>query len=53
VQIQGVRNVPELPFDTFTLAGATAAAIAAAMRFKAAFKISSHAQSPVNIALNV
>jgi hypothetical protein len=40
VQIQGVRNVPELPFDTFTLAGATAAAIAAAMRFKAAFKIS-------------
>lgn len=40
VQIQGVRNVPELPFDTFTLAGATAASIAAAMRFKAAFKIS-------------
>jgi hypothetical protein len=40
VQIQGVRNVPELPFETFTLAGAIAAAIATAMRFKAAFKIS-------------
>ena len=39
VQIQGVRNVPELQFPTFALLAGTAAIIALA-RFKAAFKIS-------------
>lgn len=39
VEIQGVRNVPELPFTILVLAAVTAVAIAAT-RFKAAFKIS-------------
>jgi hypothetical protein len=39
VQIQGIRNVPEFPFAALALAATTAAIIAAA-RWKAAFKIS-------------
>jgi hypothetical protein len=39
VEIQGVRNVPELPFAIFALAAVTSGAIIAT-RFKAAFKIS-------------
>lgn len=39
VEIQGVRNVPELPFAAVVLAAVTAGAVAAT-RFKAAFKIS-------------
>lgn len=39
VQIQGVRNVPELPFAVFALATVTAGVVALA-RLKAAFKIS-------------
>jgi hypothetical protein len=38
VEIQGVRNVPELPSAAIALAAVTAAAIAA-VRFKAAFKV--------------
>jgi hypothetical protein len=38
VQIQGVKNVPELPSAAIALAAVTAAAIAA-VRFKAAFKV--------------
>jgi hypothetical protein len=39
VQIQGVRNVPELPFAMLALTAVTAGIVALA-RFKAAFKIS-------------
>jgi hypothetical protein len=39
VQVQGVRTVPEFPFAMLELAAVTAAVVAAA-RFKAAFKIS-------------
>lgn len=39
VQIQGVRNVPELPFAMLTLAAVTAGVVVL-VRFKAAFKIS-------------
>ena len=39
VQIQGVRNVPEMPFAVFALAAVTAGVVALA-RLKAAFKIS-------------
>lgn len=39
VQIQGVRNVPELPFAVFALAAATVGVVSLA-RLKAAFKIS-------------
>jgi hypothetical protein len=38
VEIQGVRNMPELPSAAIALAAVTAAAIAV-LRFKAAFKM--------------